>query len=162
MTTKIESAPIPFDAKDFPNNFQRPRPRIVVVENVYHQSPGSDPVGVDTSSSRFCNSDEQPFLRRTRIGDEWMPLETGWVSEPFLIAIRNDAAAFRVNPSSAEREEAGRRVIEVAVVTENGLGAPFTLIHPGDSVRLYPLDGAKYYLRSQLGYAQVTINAFAG
>lgn len=152
------------NSADFPSNFSRPKARIVVVENVYHQSPGRDPVGVDTSSSRFCDSDEQPFLRHTRIGDDWTPLETGWVADPYLVCIRNDAIVYRVNPTAQELTEADNRVIEVAVMWKDGPPDyfPFTLIRPGDSIRVYPTEDARYFLRSRFGFTQVTINAFAG
>ena len=147
---------------DFPDNFSRPKARIVVVENVYHQSPGRDPVGVDTSSSRFCDSDEQPFLRRTRIGDGWTPLETGWVVEPYLVCVRNDATAFRTNPTPGERTDAEKRVLELGAAPAGGSVQPFTAVRPGDSVRVYPVEGTRYFVRSRFGFTQVTINAFAG
>ena len=154
--------PIPFDAKDFPNNFSRPKPRIVVVENVYHQCPGRDPVGADTATSRSCESDEQPWVRHTRIGSDWTPLDTGFVTDPFLILVKNAAPTFRTNPTESERIESERRVIEVGIESPIGTVLPFTAVRPGDSIRLYPLDGAKYSLRSRLGFTQVTINAFPG
>src|SRR3990167_2766898 len=57
-----------------------PPARIVVVENVYYQKTG-EPNATATESrfSHWLVTDEQPYIRKIKVGEEWMPIDRGWI-----------------------------------------------------------------------------------
>lgn len=59
------------------------KPRLTVVDKVYFQSPGDDPVDASTSFSQEIESEEQPYSRKVTIkeGEEWKLLDFGWIGQ---------------------------------------------------------------------------------
>jgi hypothetical protein len=89
--------------------------RIVVVENVYHQSAeGLNPTHVYPRYTQFLTTDEQPYLRHTKVEEEWVALDTGWLKECSLIVIENMEGSFPFfNPTPEQVAEAVKKVIEI-------------------------------------------------
>lgn len=89
--------------------------RIVVVENVYHQAEGGmNPTHVYPKYTQFLTTDEQPYLRHTKVGEQWVQLDTGWLKECSLIVLENMEGLFQFrNPTEQEVEEATKKVIEI-------------------------------------------------
>lgn len=94
--------------------------RIVVVENVYHQgSDGMPTTHVYPRYTQFLTTDEQPYQRHTKIGEEWSRLDTGWLTECSLIVLENMEGLFQFrNPTKEEVEEAKKKVIEIGFVSD--------------------------------------------
>lgn len=138
------------------------KPRLTVVEHVYHQEGGGkSPTGADSVSARFLLTDEQPFIRKTRIGETWVPVETGWLRNKgvSLVRIANEATVFTVYPSPQEKEEAERKVLEIGM--EDGSGVRrFAVVRPGESIRFEPDAFPSLRVRCRSGFAQVTIHVF--
>ena len=67
--------------------------RIVVVETVYHQVDGKQPMQVSEPWSAVLASDEQPYIRYLDVGPEWVPLDHGWIASASLLLIANQGPA---------------------------------------------------------------------
>jgi hypothetical protein len=151
------------DVTDVPTPIA-PRCRLTVVENVYHQPPGSDAMAVTSTYARWLDSDEQPHQRKTRIGESWQPIETGWVPEPGLILIENKGHHFQVNPTDRQRKEADAKILLIGVHSAPGDAAsfviPFVEIAPGESLRISPREIQRWAIRCASGFVQTTITAF--
>lgn len=136
------------------------KPRLTVVEHVYHQEGGGkSPVGSDCVSARFLSTDEQPYVRKTRIGETWTRLDTGWLASVSLIRVVNEATVFATYPSLREKTEAEAKVLEIGVEDEAGVHS-FARVRPGDSFRVDPVESRSLRVRCRSGFAQVTIHAF--
>lgn len=146
------------------------KPRLTVVEHVYHQEGGGkSPTGADSVSARFLLTDEQPFIRKTRIGETWVPVEAGWLRDKgvSLVRIANEATVFTVYPSPQEKEEADRKVLEIGMEVDSqidgevsSLVVTFAVVRPGESIRFEPDDFPSLRVRCRSGFAQVTIHVF--
>ena len=67
--------------------------RIVVVETVYHQVNGKQPVQVGEPWAADLESDEQPYVRYLDVGQEWVPLDRGWIASASILIIANQGPA---------------------------------------------------------------------
>lgn len=138
------------------------KPRITVVETVYHQAPGQQPTSVECRHTKSLDSDEQPYTRRVKVGQEWQALDCGWLEEASLLVLSNAKEQFAVNPTDEQRQEAEARVVEVGIAAEDDDTriTPLFLIAPGDTFRGQPLGVKAIKLRCRKGEATVTINLF--
>ena len=137
------------------------RTRLTVTESIYHQSPEGEPVEIGYSGARFLETDEQVYSRRTTVGEEWTPIDCGWLRESgaSLLLLRNEEGRFtQVIPSPEQRGETQGRVVEVGVGTPHGEVVPFAEVDPQESpLRLRPSDLGSLYLRCRQGRAKVTV-----
>src|SRR6185312_8298003 len=90
------------------------RARLGLVCTVYHQQPGNEPISAESRFSRWLESEEQPYLRKLVIGEEWTLLDCGWLEDVGMLLLRNEEGKFQVQPTEAERAEVMSRVVEVA------------------------------------------------
>ena len=138
---------------------QRPvlKPRLTVIETVYHQEPGSDPTSFTSSFPVLLETTEQPCIRKLRIGQAPQSLDT-WLSSVSELVVRNDEGTYRDRPgrpSEEDKEDVKKRVIEVYAS-----GQIIAYVRPGRSCRFEPSDSKSIQLRCQHGEAKVTIAAF--
>jgi hypothetical protein len=68
----------------------RPNTRIVVVEQVCHQSADCMPTSIEASFTKPQLTDEQVFTRSKSLSLEWTAIETGWITECSQMVIGND------------------------------------------------------------------------
>lgn len=132
--------------------------RITIVDLLYHQptAGGAAPVVVESRFEHKVTSDEQPYVRITKVGGDWQTLDTGWVKHPSFVVITNNEGTFlEKQPSPAERAEVAAHVIELG--SDNYC---LLLIRPGESLRLSPVDASDWQIRCSAGSARVTISAF--
>lgn len=155
-----EPAPIlPLRAGAFRADRQRRqvKPRLGVVEIVYHQLPDAQPTSRQTRFFRWLDSAEEPYRRTLTLRQGWVPLECGWVQSPGLVFLDNQEGRFlQVQPSESERQEAARRVVEVGLEAA-GAVLPFAAVHPGESARFQPADAARLRLRCRHESARVLL-----
>lgn len=73
----------------------RPTPRVTYWGNVSYQYGESDlePVTVEIRSSSAGLEGEQVYVRHLKAGPFWKALDTGWVKNPWLVAIKNTEPA---------------------------------------------------------------------
>lgn len=108
--------------------------RITVVETIYHQEFGENPVMVASRYSRELESYDQPYERKLVATPTWEPLETGWIKECGLMIIKNREECSRmVIPTEEEKEELAKKMLEVSYGDRDGW-----LIPPGETMKAYP------------------------
>jgi len=139
----------------------KPRPRadtLTVVEVVYHQQFGEQPTSIEHRFDRQLATSEQPYQRRLRASEEWLPLPTGWLpaSAVGMMVISNDEGrGLALQPSSEEKEEIAGKILEVSY-NSAGDGGKW-LIHPGETMRGYPDDAGGLYIRCRRDTARFTL-----
>ncbi|MFA5056488.1 MAG: hypothetical protein WC485_00105 [Opitutaceae bacterium] len=132
------------------------RNRVTIVEHVYHQRQGGEPVEFVTRCSRKLNSDEQPYIRELLITEKWMALDCGWVNNPGLLLIRNKEGDTPGKiPTPAEASELAQRIIQVAF-DANDSDASW-LIMPGESMRAVPRNASRLSIRSLHGNIRASL-----
>lgn len=137
--------------------------RLTVVETVYHQPWGEEPVAVESRFSRDLQTRNQLFERRCRVGEDWQPLECGWLGEAGMLVIENREGRFlqRV-PTDEEREAAAAKVLEVGWEPDGATmhDPPATaqwIIPPGESIRGQPATLKSLRLRCRSGECRFTV-----
>lgn len=137
----------------------KPKAHLVVIEQVYYQMmDGGQPTSTELRYTRWLDTDEQPFVRRTKVGSEWTPLETGWVKRASLLVLHNEGEEREQGiPSPTMKAELASRVIEVRF---NGITV--AVIRPGESMRLEPVCLKYVVLRCQKGTTRLTVTLIPG
>lgn len=130
--------------------------RLTIVECVYHQPFGEQPTVVEHRYSRELESKEQVYERRVTIGENWQPLDTGWIERLGLLVIANhEGHGLQRAPSDDERAAIAARVVEVGLD-----GRAIWLVLPGESMRATPATLSGLQVRCQRGEARCTIHAY--
>jgi len=131
--------------------------RLVVVETVYCQSPGEQPVAVESRFGRALNSQEQPYRRVIKVGESWQPLDHGWVEEASMLVISNEEGKYlQVVPTEEQRKELETKVVELAFPGQSGCW----LIPPGDSFRGCPSGLGSLLVRCRKGMSKCVVHVF--
>jgi hypothetical protein len=144
------------------------RGRLVVVESVYHQRTGEQPIQVRPSRfERDLTDPEQPYVREFRADSEWKSLDNGWIEESGQLVLHNlEGSGLTAIPTPEERQAILDRVVElgVAIPTEDDgrrtqWSAPrppwpvatFAWIRPGESCRFEPYQVSMIRVRCRPG-----------
>lgn len=151
------------------------RPRVTVAGSVYHQIPGETPLQADIRYARWLDSDQDPYSRtRMPVGEQWQPIESGWIEKPGMIIVTNRRDQPGMTPTATEREAAEARVIEVGIVVDLNRSAaqrtmhdprvpvvvvPLFVIRLGESQQWTPAPGSMpaYRLRCVAGEAKASV-----
>ena len=134
---------------------QQVKSRLVVVENVYYQSPDQQPVSLENGFSKWLDSDEQPYNRQVKVTAEWQVLDLGWVKDCGMLVISNPLERRQVNPTSEQRAEELGRVLEVGIDSR----VRHIDVCPGESSRFQPTCTTNVYIRCSVP-TKITITAF--
>lgn len=137
--------------------------RITVVERVYHQRFGEQPVQMESRFGRELSDGEQPYIRtgvNCKATEKWGLIDSGWIRTAGMIIIVNEEGKFRqIKPTEEEREESNKKILEVAYLCSGVLASNnhrwFVL--PGESMRACPSDIKSLGIRCQSGEAKFTI-----
>ena len=131
------------------------KPRLTVIQTVYHQEPGGDPTSYESRFARFLDSkDQQPCVRRLAIGESWQTLDELWLERVSQLVIANRELPPKEDESGFVRKLS--RCIEVAFN-----GVPCLLIRPTESQRYEPLKTlSTISLRSTEGIVKIVVAAF--
>lgn len=128
--------------------------RMTVVETVYHADARGPTDLPGLGFSRALSSDEQPYLRRIAVGEEWQPLDVGWVHHPAHVVVKNHAGeGLQRVPTNEQRAEIAAKVVLLAF-SEHDAGA--WVIPPGESFRGTP-STPRMLIRCMNGEAKVTV-----
>jgi len=95
------------------------RPRVVVIQQVYHQIPDEAPQLFTSHYFRWLDTTEQPYQRRGTATEEWTKLDLGWlaavgVSELILESL--EPALTDMRPSPAQLERHLEKIIQVGLL----------------------------------------------
>jgi len=153
--------------------------RFGVVETVYFQQPETIPVAVDSRFTRWLDSEEQPYLRQAKIGQDWQEVDVGWLENLPVsqLVLRNDEGKFQVQPTSEQRALVMGRILELAILPRpdasdltkcRTMRSPpkreipplsFAVLRPGQSLRFEPVDANRLVIRCKSGTARLTLFA---
>lgn len=130
---------------------QQAKPRITVVETVSFQEPGEQPISSRQSFVAYCEGSDAAYVRpHMMIGEEWTPLDTGWIKDPGMVLVVNLEGHFtQVIPTQAERDEAELRVLEVG---------KFACVPPREDLRIRPTK--PMFLRSRHGQIKIAVTVY--
>lgn len=134
------------------------RGRLTVVETIYHQAPGESPREVPSRYSRWLDSEESLYQRTMRVGEEWTPIDLGWLAGDVGMILLSAESGSKRNtiPTEEERREDESKVIEVSFRTE-APRADITLL-PGESARFCPAFAKEILLRCANGKTKYTVS----
>ncbi len=133
--------------------------RIVVVETVYHQQAGADPVSTESRYAAELTTDEQPFSRVLKVGEEPVKLDA-WLTDSRLIHIAVLKSHHQRKPDAEERAARAAMMLEVSCGDREGGRAADWLVAPGESMRARPASLDSIRLRSQSGILKVAVTVF--
>lgn len=156
-TSIIAKPPKPLPAPTPPKN------RMTVVQYVYHQVPGEQPKLYESRFSRELTTIEQPYVRITQIGSEWIPLDLGWLKDcgvGTVVIENNEGQRFQVIPTKEEKEVISKREVEIALCNEGEEPRAFLFVPPTETVRFSPRCPNLLKIRCLQGHAKITIQVF--
>lgn len=132
--------------------------RVTVNLHVHYEQEGEAPVGVNLVASRYTETQEQPYVRKLKIGEEWTKLDLKWVEDNVgLIVIHNRAGQLRsTNPTPEEAEEDAKKIVWVGC-GEN-IPSDDWKIRPGFPMVAEP-DVSNVWVRSAFGEVPITVTA---
>lgn len=67
-----------------------PKSRLTVVQTVSFLQEGAEPVVADSRWGEWLKTDEQPYVRRLKIGPKFQKVDTGWVKNIARLVIANE------------------------------------------------------------------------
>lgn len=151
----------PNGLKTSPEVPRHPRPRLTVVEVVYHAIPGEDTTSLECRFGRFLGTAEQRYQRRLAVGADWQPLDCGWLDAGAgMLSLKNDEGKFtQVYPTDRSLSEAAVRVVEIGLVVGDSVHA-FAVVRPRESARFEPSFLPALKIRCRSGSARCTLTAF--
>ena len=125
-----------------------PELRLTVVETLYYQQPGIDPIQIDAGFSYFVQENEQLFQRTTFAGEDWSESSTGWLDKAHTVLIKNvhELRSAR-NPTAEEKAESLGHWIEVRLEDSKYIFS----IAPKESMRFRINDLKSLRIRSAKG-----------
>lgn len=134
--------------------------RLSVVEAVYHTPFGKDPVSTESRFSRWLETDEQPYVRRIKVGPEWRQLDAGWLAAASMLLVANEEGLDQTRqPTQAELAASVARVVLVGVWA-GGEVVPCFRVPPGESMRAEPVSLGAIRLRCEAGEARCVITIY--
>ena len=131
--------------------------RITIVDSVYYEAQGAEPLQIKSGYSRMVVSDEQPYMRTLKVSQEYQILDSGWIKECGLLVIKNEEGSNPQKiPTVAEKEAIKGRIVELC----DDHSKLCWLVHPGESLRACPISLVGLKLRCLSETAKVTLAVF--
>ncbi len=120
---------------------------LTVVEQVYYQQLGVAPTVQEARYSFRLDTDEQPFIRRTKVGADWDMLSLGWLKDAALLVISNEEGKQQFfNPTPEESVELSWKVLEISFDGE----LPALYVRPGRSLTIEPANANLIWIRAKV------------
>ena len=143
------------------DNLWQRRCRITAVSQVYFHQPNGQPTGADMRWGRWLNTaDEQAWVRRMAIGEEWAAVDAGWNADALsLLTVENEFTRFQVMPTPDERQAADLKWVELSL---RGDGVADLILRPGEGVflPLAPGRAVRLQARCQVGQTKIVVRSF--
>lgn len=103
--------------------------RATVRVELIHEHWGDQPFSEAAGFSCGLEGIEQPYSRRLVVGEEWAPIDFGWIDRPGYILVKNlEGGLAKVNPTEGERADIAARVVLIGYE-----GKPLWEIPPQES-----------------------------
>lgn len=131
---------------------------LTVVSHVYHQDriEGEGPSEITTRWDYELVSEEQPWIRRTKVTEEWKLLDSGWLEAASQLIIYNREGEYESVPTAEQKEEDSKKVIEVGI-DPSYKHPPLWEIPPQQDGRIRPFNIKHLFIRCRHGQARCTI-----
>lgn len=131
--------------------------RVTVVETVYFNNHNDQPISYQSGfACELETKEEQPYIRHSKAGEEWQPLDMGWLNDKAgIVVVQNEEGK---NPpvklSDAEKESLAAKVLEVS---SSKIDSFVLLLPPGESLRIRTL--SQLSIRSRSGKTKFVVCA---
>lgn len=142
-------------------NYRPPPPnrgRLTVVETVYHQAPGESPREVLSRFNRWLESDENMYQRTAKVGEEWTPIDLGWLAGDAGTILLVAEGGPRRNTIPTEEEKREDRSKRIAVSFRSDTPRDDITLLPGESARFSPSYAKEILLRCLCGKTRYTVS----
>ena len=122
--------------------------RLTARLDVYYEQSGTTPSQISASFvSLLPKSEEQVYTRKINIGEEWEPLDLGWVENVGTIVLENRKAIFQTVPTKEETEAEEKKVVYIRNKKETiGWAIPaggfFMAVTRGEEIEVRCLSGS--------------------
>lgn len=133
-------------------------PRITVVGTVYYQPAFGDPSSVHVRYSVLGTEDEQVYTRDLKVGEDWQPIDYGWVKRPGMVLVGNARVELNVKPTEEQRKELDARVLQLGIAGGCEDVYPFQDVPPGTSYPVTPPDFSLLRVRCLKGTVRFTVH----
>lgn len=114
--------------------------RLTIYSSIYRQTETEEPEGLEIRIQRSLSSLEQVYERRTMVGKDWRPIDTGYIKDNAgLLVIENRAGfqnASRI-PTEEEKARTAKKVVELCV-DDGTVEIVFARIPPGEAFPFPP------------------------
>ena len=122
--------------------------RLTARLDVYYEQIGATPSQVSCSFvSLLPKSEEQVYIRKIDIGEEWEPLDLGWVENVGTVVLENRKKVFQTVPTEEEQESEEKKVVYIRNKKETiGWAIPaggfFMAVTRGEEIEVRCLSGS--------------------
>lgn len=131
---------------------------ITIVEQIVHYVEQQQPQGEQFAFARACDTDEQIYVRRYSINDEWQNIDVGWMgAHPGMVHIEHEIKHPDKNPTAEEKAELA---LPILVGISDGGVVPVLKIRPGETARFEPCDLAGMFIRSIKGERKIVLRLY--
>lgn len=160
-------------------------PKTIVVATTHHRDSDGKVKSLVTRSTRALVSNDDPIIRKIKVNEDWIPLDTAWIKEVGHLHIMNEGGkSFQVVPTEEQRKEAQGRILEIGYllqpvalpeekykpvsrskrtqfdtveITAEIYPIALRIVHPGECDITVPTPDYQMYLRSRLGEITVSM-----
>jgi hypothetical protein len=132
--------------------------RMTLITKVHFEHAGEVPVTVENATNFFLTTQEQPYIRRLRVTEEFTSVDVSWLEDNVgLLAFDNRTGVVqRVNPTEEEKAILRKKTLLVCFgECEEGI-----LVPAGMAQSILPVDCKVIRIRSMHGILDVNLYAF--
>jgi hypothetical protein len=145
---------------------------LTIIQSVRYQQPMDQPYDLKIQPFiRKVISEEQPYSRDLKIGEEWQAIDTGWITKVGLFVIFNkEGRNLSIQPTPEEKTAIKNRIIEIGVLVnennsirdmhcDNKMIKPIIILKilAGETQQLTPVQMDQLVFRCKNGEAKCTI-----
>ena len=131
--------------------------RVTARIDVYHEKLDEQPVDFHLTFSELTNqSEEEVYSRKIKVTEEWMAIDTGWVSEVGFILLKNTNKKYRLMPDEDEIESEKKKNILI----RTGTADDGWVVNKGMFFFGYPSDVATTEIKCEFETTTVELNIF--
>ena len=139
------------------NETNQYKARLTITGAISYQSAGGEAIQYPLNEGVNLQTVEDPYDRHQRFGEDWQPIEVGWIEGASIVYLFNtEGGGFQRIPTEEEKAAVTARIIEVAVGNDP-YPTPFLLLPPGRRQSFLPADIKRLVARCQKGIAKCRI-----